>query len=189
MCAADALDDFEDFRRLGTNVVVADYVGFGQSAGKPSETGCRDTADAVYDYVVKHKDVNATRIVPVGWSLGGAVAIDLAAHKPVAGLVAFSSFARATALARRSFPVFPVKLLLRHRFDSLSKIGRVNCPILIGHGRRDRIVPFWMADELAAAAKTPVTRLTIDSDHNDFFNVGNKEILQALSRFLNQTKP
>ena len=188
MCANDALKEFEDFRKLGANVIVADYVGFGQSTGKPSEIGCRDTADAVYDYVRKHKDVDPSRIVAVGWSLGGAVAIDLAARKPLAGLVVFSAFTSQTTLARRAFPVLPVSLLLRHPFDSLSKIGRVKCPILIGHGRNDETIPFRMADQLAAAAKTPVTRLTVESGHNDFFNVGDKDILQALSLFLDRTK-
>lgn len=189
MCAADALKEFEEFRRLGANVIVADYVGYGRSSGKPSEAGCRETADAVYDYVRKRKDVDPTRIVAVGWSLGGAVAVDLASRKPVAGLAILSGFTSATDLARRAFPVLPVRLLLRHRFDSLSKIGRVGCPILIGHGRFDQTVPYWMADKLADAAKAPVTRLTVDAGHNDFYNIGDEEILQALARLLDQTKP
>ena len=124
-------------------------------------------------------------IIAAGWSLGGAVAIDLASRRRVGGLIVFSSFTSGVDMARRMLPFVPVSLLLRHRFDSMHKIAKIPCPILIGHGRRDRIVPFEMGEKLAATAGGPVTTLWIDeADHNDFFDVGGRRIDEAITRFV-----
>ena len=119
------------------------------------EAGCHDTADAASRHLQRRKDIDPKKIIAAGWSLGGAVAIDLASRKPVAGLIAFCTFTSMAEMARRTSPLLPTSLLLRHRFDSLSKIGHVTCPILLGHGRRDQLVPSAMSERLAAAATGP----------------------------------
>jgi fermentation-respiration switch protein FrsA (DUF1100 family) len=189
MCLASALFQFEQFRRLGMNVVIPDYLGYGMSGGRPSEGGCEETALAVYDFLTSARSIPSTRIFAVGWSLGGAVAIELARTRPVAGLVVFCTFTSGVEMGRRLLPFLPVSLLLRHRFDNLSKIPQISCPVLIGHGRRDSTIPFAMAERLAAAAKSPVTTLWIaQADHNDFFDVagrrGDEAILEFTSRIL-----
>ena len=88
------------------------------------------TADAAYDYLVSTRGVEPDRIIAAGWSLGGAVAIDLASRRQVGGLIAFSSFTSLGDMARRILPFVPVSLLLRHRFDSVSKIAKIGCPDL-----------------------------------------------------------
>jgi uncharacterized protein len=184
MCLKYAAVQLEEFRRLGVNVLIPEYVGYGMSSGKASETGCQATALAVYDYLVTARNVDPKRIISAGWSLGGAVAIDLASERQVGGLIAFSSFTSAVELGQRAFRFVPVSLLLRHRFDNVHKIGMVKCPTLIGHGRWDRIIPFEMGEELAAKAGGPVTTLWIDrADHNDFFDVGGERIDQAIAEF------
>ena len=187
MCLRDASGEFEAFRRLGANVLIPDYVGYGMSGGTPGESGCRETAEAALAHLQSSKDVDPGRIVVVGWSLGGAVALDLASRRPVAGVATCCTFTSMADMARRLVPFLPVSLLLRHRFDNVSKIARVGCPVLIGHGRLDRIMPFDMADRLAGASKGPTTRVTIDeADHNDFFQVGGDEIREALRRFIDK---
>jgi fermentation-respiration switch protein FrsA (DUF1100 family) len=185
MCLKDTDGKFEQFRRMGLNVLIPEYVGYGMSGGKPSERGCQGTADAAYDYLVRTRRVPASRLVVGGWSLGGAVAIDLASRRPVAGLIAFSSFTSGVEMAHRIAPFLPASLLLRHRFDNLRKIPTISCPILIGHGRRDRIVPFEMGERLARAAKAPVTTIWIDdAEHNDCFAVAGRRVDQAIVRFV-----
>ena len=184
MCLKFATVQLEEFRRLGVNVLIPEYVGYGMSSGSASEKGCQATSLAAYDYIVAERKVDPNRIIAAGWSLGGAVAIDLASQKEVGGLIAFSSFTSGVEMGRRMLPFVPVSLLLRHRFDNIQKIARVTCPTLIGHGRWDRIIPFEMGEELAAKAGGPVTTLWIDqADHNDFFEVGGKRIDQAIARF------
>jgi len=184
MCLNDAAFELEQFRRLGLNVLIPEYVGYGMSEGSPSEQGCQATALAAYDYLVSTRRVNPRRIIAGGWSLGGAVAIDLASCREVGGLIAFSSFTSAVELGRRLLPLVPVSLLLRDRFDNIHKIAKVTCPILIGHGRLDSIIPFEMGEKLAAKAKGPVTTLWIDdADHNDFYVVGGRRIGEAIATF------
>ncbi|WP_435009252.1 alpha/beta hydrolase [Tundrisphaera lichenicola] len=190
MSLRDATDQFQQFRRLGANVMIPEYAGFGMSEGRPGEAGCRETGEAALGYLESRKDVDRSRIVLAGWSLGGAVALDLASRHRVAGVATFCTFTRMADLAHRMLPFLPSSWLLRHRFENLSKIGRVGCPVLIGHGRADQIIPFEMADRLAEAARTPVTRLTIEgADHNDFFDVGGSKVLTALGRFLDALPP
>lgn len=191
MCLKDAMFEFEHFRRLGLNVMIPEFVGYGMSAGKPSETGCRETADAAFAHLQGRKDINPKKVVAAGWSLGGAVAVDLAARKPVAGLIAFSTFTSMAEMSRRSFPFLPATLLLRHRFDSEAKMSHITCPMLLGHGRKDEIVPAKMLDRLAAAAnKAPVMKFIVDdAGHNDFYAVGQEQIFQAMGRFLGQFTP
>ncbi|HEV3121128.1 MAG TPA: alpha/beta hydrolase [Isosphaeraceae bacterium] len=186
MCLRDALDEFQRFRRLGANVLAPEYVGFGLSEGDPSEAGCYATADAAYDYLVNRPGIDRTKIVPAGWSLGAAVAIDLAARRQVAGLATFSAFTSMVDMAQRQFPFLPISLLLRHRFDSEKKIATIDAPILIGHSRDDTLIPHTMADRLERAVpKGQVTRVNVDgADHNEFFAVGAGKIFPALQQFL-----
>jgi fermentation-respiration switch protein FrsA (DUF1100 family) len=187
MCLSYSRDEFERFRRLGLNVLIPEYVGYGMSGGSPSERGCQATADAAYEYLVATRGVKPDELVIGGWSLGGAVAVDLASRRPAAGLIMFSSFTGGVEMGRRIAPFLPVSLLLRHRFDNLGKIRSVTCPILIGHGRRDSIVPFDMGKRLAAAAKAPVTTLWIDeADHNDFLDVAGRRLDRAITRFVDE---
>jgi fermentation-respiration switch protein FrsA (DUF1100 family) len=190
MCLATALNDFAMFRRLGANVLIPEYPGYGLSGGRPSEAGCYAAADAAYDYLKTRPDIAPDRIVAAGWSLGGAVAIDLAARRPVAGLAVFSTFTRMADLAAYHYPLLPHSLLLIHRFESEKKLPRVACPILIGHGTSDTIIPAAMMDRLAAAARAPVTKLPVrGADHNDFFDTGRGPLLAALGRFLDGLRP
>lgn len=190
MCIRSAAEEFEAFRRLGVNVLIAEYLGYGMSEGSPSELGCRATAEAAYDYLRNVRRVDPRRIVAAGWSLGGAVAIDLAYRQPLGGLIVFCTFTRVADMVHRLFPFIPTTLFLNHKFDSLSKIAKISCPILIGHGKRDQIIPFEMSERLANAATSPVTRFAIDeADHNDFFLLGARKILGAMGPFLAEIPP
>jgi uncharacterized protein len=187
MCLAASKAEFDRFRRLGLNVIVPDYIGYGMSEGHPSEKGCAATADAAYDYLVSTRGMDPGQIISAGWSLGGAVAIDLASRRKVAGLIAFSTFTSGVDMARRILPFAPVSLLLRHRFDSQRKIAKIHCPTLIGHGRDDNIVPFGMGEKLAKAAAGPVTTLWIDGvEHNNFFDSGDRQINEAVAKLVRQ---
>jgi fermentation-respiration switch protein FrsA (DUF1100 family) len=190
MCLSSAVDyDLERFRRLGVNVMIAEYLGYGLSGGSPGESGCYETADATYAHLATRRDVDPALIIAVGRSLGGAVAIDLASRKNLAGLVAFCTFTRMSDMVSRQFPVLPLSLLLRHRFESLDKISRVSCPVLIGHGSQDSIVPCEMSGRLAASAKGAVTSFTVEgADHNDLYEVGGTQVFEALKVFIDEIR-
>ena len=187
---------FESFRRLDVNVLMPDYVGFGQSSGRESESNCFATAQAAYDYLRARPDVDRKSIVIAGYSLGSGVAVDLAArettaHQPVAGLALFAAYTSLADEAHQEYPIYPtflLRLLLRYPFASEQKMPRVTCPVLIVHSRADRLIPFWMADRLAAASGGPVTRLTVTrAGHADYFWVEGRAVYGALGRFIGNT--
>jgi fermentation-respiration switch protein FrsA (DUF1100 family) len=190
MCLADSFGIFEDFRRLGCNVMVGEYVGYGMSTGRAGEQALYQTADACWDHLQSRDDIDPTKIIVAGWSLGAAVAIDLASRKPVIGLATFSAFTSMSNMAHKLVPWLPTSLLLRHRFDSLSKIAQIKVPILILHGQNDRIIPFAMQSELFKAAKSSprVKTVTILSDHNDLFDA-QEAVYEPLKEFVTSASP
>ncbi len=186
MCLADSLGEFDRFRRLGMNVLIPEYLGYGMSTGKPSERTLYETADAGYEYLRTRRDIAPGRIVSAGWSLGAAVAIDLAHRRQVGALMTFSAFTSTAEMAKRLLPLLPHTLLVRHRFENLRKIADIRVPTFIAHGRRDSIVPFGMSEQLARAASgRPLVFLPIAAaDHNDFFEKAGPELRRAIGEFL-----
>jgi hypothetical protein len=181
---------FQHLRRIGANVLVPEYLGYGLSDRPASEKGCYATADAAYEHLLGRADVDPALIVAGGVSLGGAVAIDLASRRRrVAGCIALVTFTSIPDVARHLHPDVPIWRLIRLKFDSLAKMPSVDCPLLLGHSTADALVPAWMADRLAAAARGPVTRLVIEgANHHaaEMLEVGGDVIFGAAGRFMDQ---
>jgi hypothetical protein len=189
-CMAYSTDVFDHVRRLGANVIIPEFEGYGMSAGKPSEKGCYAAADAACDYLLGRNDIDARKIVLMGWSLGAAAAIDLASRRHVAGLVTLSAFTSLRDMAHQSIPWLPTSLLLKYRFDNVGKLPGISCPILIVHGIDDDIVPFEMAARLAASAKGKVARMNVQgAGHNDIFDTGGDKLWLRLGEFLGHLTP
>jgi pimeloyl-ACP methyl ester carboxylesterase len=180
-CAAYMAEEFWRLRQMGANVIMPDYPGYGMSGGRPSEAGFYAAADATYDYIVQRPGIDRDRVVAVGWSMGAAVAIDLALNRRIAALEAISAFTSVPAVAHAAVPWLPVRLILRSRFDNLAKIPAITCPIFIAHGTVDNIVPPPMAGQLAAAAKVSVRPYMVaGAGHNDIFDTGGDALWAAM---------
>jgi pimeloyl-ACP methyl ester carboxylesterase len=177
---ASFLDVFQRLRGLGCNVLIPDYPGYGMSDGYASEHNFYACADAAYDYLCHHTDVDRTQIISAGWSLGSAVAIDLATRRPVRGLIVLSAFSSWPAIASDHTYWRPASVWLQAGFDNQSKIAHVTCPVLIAHGRHDELIPFSMSEQLARARGLPPP-LAINSGHNVFRS---DELFNALGRFV-----
>jgi uncharacterized protein len=193
MSLSVATYEFSLFRAFGCNVWIPDYVGYGQSTGKgkASERGCYETATAVYRYLTTELNILPERIVAIGWSLGAAVAIDLASRLRIAGLIALSPFTSIDAMVHRLLPSWlPVSMLLSERFDNLNKIALITtCPILIGHGTSDQLIPFSMGQKLANVARkrVEVTFLPVEgAEHNDILSFGDPQLLEGMSKFIEE---
>jgi len=181
MCMADSVDLFNRFRKLGLNVITADYEGYGMSDGTPTEGGCYAAADAAYAYLLTRKDVDPKRLVSAGWSLGAAVAIDLASRRHVAGLATFSAFTNTDHMSQR----VSASISLVSQFDNLRKIALVPCPIFMAHGTKDPLVPIDMLDSLVKSAKSKVTTLRLDdAGHNDLFYRGGDGLYGSIKTFV-----
>lgn len=184
-CLQTARDHFEFLRRLGANVLIPEYPGYGMSEGCPGEQQFVLAAHAALDHLLQRKDIDPHRIVVGGLSIGGAVAFQVASRPEVAGAFTLNTFSSLTEISQRRYPFLPIRLLLRHPFDSRAAIARVSCPILIGHGDSDGLVPPAMADELAKSAGGPVTQFSIPgADHNEAFSRDPALVRDAISDWL-----
>jgi uncharacterized protein len=155
-----------EFTRRGFNLLLWDYRGYGRSGGRPSEKGLYADARAAYDAAAAMS--GKLPMVVYGLSLGGAVAAQLATDRPAAGLVLEGAFASAADLARRRYPDLPLDRVLSVRFDSTSKVARLNgLPKLIGHSIQDETIPFQSGRILHAAAAAPKTFVVLSGGHND----------------------
>ena len=176
--------------RLGVSVFIFDYRGYGRSEGRPSEQGTYRDAEAALAYVRGLPAVDAGRIVVFGRSLGAAVAVELATHERVLGLILESPFSSIPAMARAVYPWLPVWPLLRTRYDSLDKIGRIEVPLLLLHSPADEVVPYQQGRDLFAAAREPKRFHAIEgAGHNDTYIVGGEPYWQALADFLATLDP
>ena len=171
--------------KLGVNVFIFDYRGYGQSQGKPSEQGTYRDAQAALAHLKSVPEVDSDNIVLFGRSLGGAVAVELASKEQVHGVILESAFTSVHSMAKRAYPFLPVGPFLRTRYDSLAKIGKLSAPLLVIHGQDDEIVPYQEGVKLYEAAPQPKQFHSIpDAGHNDTYIRGGEGYWQALEEFL-----
>ncbi|MBD2096283.1 alpha/beta hydrolase [Trichocoleus sp. FACHB-591] len=179
---AEDLGDIEatltTIHEAGFAVFAYDYRGYGTSQGQPSEQHAYQDADAAYTYLTQKLKVPANRVIALGRSVGGGVAVDLAARKPVAGLIVESSFVTAFRVVTR-VPIVPFDKLA-----NIAKIRRIQCPILIVHGTADEIIPFQHGEQLFQAARPPKQSFWVeDANHDDLVEVAGPRYAQQLQAF------
>lgn len=186
---------FDGLRRLGCNVLMPEYPGFGMSGGRATERGCYAAADAAWAWLQTRDDLDRRRIVLAGWSVGGGVAADLAARQTPAGLVVIGTTTRTQdvvrnlANSRGSTAWIPSWFLwtitAQCRLDSVAKLPAVRCPVLILYGARDELATQAMAERLAAATKGGSRLVRIDEvGHRDFFRVNSDLLWRELGSWL-----
>lgn len=187
----------EQLHAMGYSILAIDYRGFGQSQGAlPSETTVYEDARIAWARLKLLQPDPSKRLI-YGHSLGGAVAIDLAAElgrdvkrdgseKQLRGLIIESTFTSladvATAVAKTSLPV---RWLLSQKFDSIDKIADIHVPVLIVHGTADPYVPSRFSEELYQAAQEPKNLLLVPGGtHNNSMSLGRDAYTQAIKVML-----
>ena len=154
--------------QLGVSVLIVDYPGYGKSAGRPSEQGCYDCADAAYAWVKDVQGIAPRNILIYGKSLGGGVAVHLASRCEHRALVLVKTFTSAPAVGGQLFPWLPVRWIMRNRFASIDRIKDCRRPIFFAHGDVDEVIPFSLGKKLFEAAGEPKQFVTMPGvRHND----------------------
>ncbi len=180
------LESIQIFHRLGLDVFIFDYRGYGQSRGKPTERGTYQDAQAAWRYLVEERQVNPSQVIVFGRSLGGAVASCLAqSHRPGA-LILESTFTSLPDIAATLYPYLPVRLLLRFEYNTAEYLGRVDCPVLIVHSGDDEIMPFSHGRRLFETAREPKKFLEISGTHNEGFITSGKHYEEGLNAFISE---
>ena len=165
---AGTLSDFagvgEDLRENGYGVVLGSYRGYSRNPGDPSEAGLFADARAILSALPRGQGP----IVVWGQSLGTGVAARMAAEGRASGLILQSPYTSIVDIAAMQYPLFPVRLLDRDPFDTVSLVPKIRMPVLIIHGTDDGTVPFWMGERLTRRFGREATFVPIEhGGHND----------------------
>jgi pimeloyl-ACP methyl ester carboxylesterase len=133
----------------GWSLLLFNYRGYGTSEGRPGEAALFADALQIYDYAASRAD--AGRVAVMGRSLGSGVAVYVAARRPVAGVILVSPYDSLVSVAKGVYPYLPIRLMLKHRFDSLSRAPGVKAPLLCLVASDDRVIPRPHSERLYAA--------------------------------------
>lgn len=167
---------------LGFSVATFDYPGYGLSSGRVGESGAYAAIDAVYQWLVDERGVDPSSLVVHGRSLGGAMAADLAARQPVAGVILESTFVSAYRVMTRA------RILPVDQFETLRKVPDITALILVIHGERDAVVAPWHGRHLANAIPHEQLRMfwVERAGHNDLAYVAGASYWEALRDFVDE---
>jgi fermentation-respiration switch protein FrsA (DUF1100 family) len=162
------------FRNLvsdGTGLIALNYRGYGGSSGSPSEAGLIADARATHDFALTR--YTPDRLVLWGESLGTGVAVALASERPVARVLLESPYTSTADIAASVYPFVPVRMLMKDQFRSDARIEKVQVPVLVLHGARDRIIPIRFAERLYERMPGPKRFIRLaEAEHNDHEQFG-----------------
>jgi uncharacterized protein len=183
----DRVPHVELLRAVGLDVLAFDYRGYGRSTGRPSEPGLRRDAVAALEVFLAQDGVDPQRVLYLGESLGGAVALALALERPPAGLILQSAFTSIRDLARLHYPFIP-PALVPDAYPSLDLIAGLAAPLLVLHGDRDDIVPLIHGQALAEAAPPPKRmHVFAGAGHNDILVTAGCEWAGVIAAWARET--
>jgi fermentation-respiration switch protein FrsA (DUF1100 family) len=180
------ISHYEQLTALGTNVLAPEYRGFGGLDGVPSEASLGVDARAAYEYLRTARGVPPERIVIYGWSLGGAVAVALAADTEQAAMILEGAPASLLAIGQLRYPLFPIALLMRNPFEAITRIDRVRSPILFLHSTDDEVIPLSEGRRLFDAARAPKTFVEVRGGHVYASEIDAARFYGAIEPFLVQ---
>ncbi|KAG2456579.1 protein ABHD13 [Erpetoichthys calabaricus] len=177
---------------LKVNVVLVDYRGYGKSDGEPSEEGLYIDSEAVLDYVMTRPDIDKTKIILFGRSLGGAVAVHLASENPhrISAIMVENTFLSIPHMASTLFSFFPMRYLplwcYKNKFLSYRKITQCRMPSLFISGLSDQLIPPVMMKQLYELSPSRTKRMAIfpDGTHNDTWQC--QGYFTALEQFIKE---
>lgn len=172
------------FHRLGLNVLIIDYQGYGKSEGAPGESAMYDDGRAAFRYLSDTRKFRKENIVVFGRSLGGAVAARITAEMQPGAAILESTFASVPDMASRYFPVMSKLIVPRYRFNTLAQVKAIHCPLLVMHSRQDDVIPFLSGALVYNAANNPRQFAELVGDHNSGFMQSQPAYEDMLASFL-----
>ena len=190
------VSEFRILTSLGVDVFNFDYRGYCDNMGSPSEARIAADAQAIWDYATRERKVEPGRIILYGESLGGAVAVRLAAElceadSPPAGVILRSTISSLVDAGAHHYPWLPVRLALVDRFNSIERIPQLTCPILQIHGTRDSIMPIELGRKLFEAApeqsSSGIAKVFVElpgAGQNDVTLIAEAELRASIGKYL-----
>ena len=171
------------FNELDLNVLIISWRGFSGNQGKPNETNLYEDAKKAVKWL-NDKGVKTENIILYGESLGTGVAVEIGQTNKFNSIILESPYTSMIKAAKIYYPYLPVKFLLKDKYESEKKIKNIKTPILIMHGKKDDIVPFYMGKKLFEIANKPKKFLQIEED--DHMLSFNDSLLLEIKNFINK---
>jgi fermentation-respiration switch protein FrsA (DUF1100 family) len=166
---------------LDVNFLIIAWRGYSGSSGKPSEFGLYQDAKSALNWL-NSKGITDDKIVLYGESLGTSVAIEVGQNRNFAGIILEAPFTSMIDIGKKHYPFFPVKLLLKDKYVSKNKIKNIKSPVLVMHGKEDKIVPFYMGKKIYDLANQPKFKYFPDDD--DHMMNFDKNLINEIHLFL-----
>lgn len=177
------LQTLDLLNKIGVNTLIIDYRGYGRSEGTPSEQATYQDALAAWAHLTEHR-TSAEFVVVFGRSIGGAVAVWLAASVNPKGLILESTFSSVVDMAEHHYPFLPVRYISKFKYDSLSLAPSIRVPTLMLHSRQDTIVPFDLGLKLYEALPANKSFIEMRGGHNDGYHVSGQSYINGLKNFI-----
>ena len=172
------INHFED---MNINFLLLSWRGFSGNKGEPTEQGLYQDARSAIKWLTK-QGVFEENIIVYGESLGTGVTTEIAQNRNFAGIILESPFTSMVAAGKSKYPIFPIRLLLKDRYESDKKIKNIKSPVLIMHGEQDNIVPFWMGEKMFELANEP--KYSYFSNYDDHMMDFNNELINSIKLFV-----
>jgi len=169
------------FNDMNINFLLLAWRGFNGNAGKPTEQGLYQDARSAVKWLI-NQGAREENIIIYGESLGTGVATEIAQNQNFAGIILESPFTSMVAAGKSKYPIFPIKLLLKDKYESDKKIKNIMFPILVMHGEVDKIVPFWMGEKIFQLANEP--KYSYFSKYDDHMMEYDEKLVYALKTFI-----
>ena len=169
------------FKDLNVNFLIIAWRGFSGNKGKPNEMGLYEDAESAVKWL-NVKGIKEKNIILYGESLGTGVAIEVAQNKNFAGIILESPFTSMVNMGKKYYPFFPVSFLLKDKFESHRKIKKVSVPVLVLHGKKDKIVPFAMGKKMYEMANEP--KFFYFQEYGDHMVDYDEKLLSVLENFI-----
>jgi fermentation-respiration switch protein FrsA (DUF1100 family) len=166
---------------LDVNFLIIAWRGYSGSSGKPSEFGLYQDAKSALNWL-NSKGITDDKIVLYGESLGTSVAIEVGQNRDFAGIILEAPFTSMIDIGQKHYPFFPVKLLLKDKYVSKNKIRNVKSPVLVMHGKEDKIVPFYMGKKIYDLANEP--KFKYFTNHDDHMMNFDEKLINEIDLFI-----
>ena len=157
------IDKLNFLGNMDINFLIISWRGYSGNPGNPSETGLYKDALGGIEWLNK-KGISNDRIILYGESLGTAITAEVAQNENFAGIILEAPFTSMVDMGQKIYPIFPVKFLLKDKYESKNKIKNIKSPNLVLHGRKDKIVPFYMGEKIFEMANSPKFKYFTDLD-------------------------
>ena len=176
------IDKLNSLGSMEINFLIIAWRGYSGNLGSPSEVGLYKDALGAIKWL-NEKGISNDQIVLYGESLGTAIATEVGQNKNFAGIILEAPFTSMVDMGQKIYPIFPVKFLLKDKYESKNKIKNIKSPILVLHGRKDKIVPFYMGEKIFEMANSPKFKYFTDLDDH-MMNFDDK-LIDEIDLFIN----